>query len=273
MREWYEYIKHFLAQNDPESIFVWSTIKILLIIIGCRLLLFILRKISTKIDFHSNHTAFKRVDSRRAKTIQVLINNIANYSINFVMILLILGQIGIDLGPLIAGAGIVGLAIGFGAQNLVKDVISGFFIIFEDQFAVGDVVQIGTNKGTVEEIGLRITKIKSWNGEQYIIPNGSISNVINYSIYPSVAVVDLLVPKSVRVEQILEKITYVLENDPIHEESMLEKPKLAGIQRVNEHGTIVRITAACKPNDQHAVQRKLYEQMTRCLEQVKGIEE
>jgi moderate conductance mechanosensitive channel len=273
MFDWYENVKLFLAQDDPLSIFVWSLIKIIIIIVVCRLLLFVFRKISTTINFENNRGAFKRVDPRRAKTIQVLLNNIATYSLNFIMVLLILGQIGVELAPLIAGAGVVGLAIGFGAQNFVKDVISGFFIIFEDQFAVGDVVQIGSNKGTVEEIGMRITKVKSWNGEQYIIPNGSISNIINYSVYPSVAVVDLLVPKSINVDQILARITEVLETEPLSDETLLESPKLAGIQRVNEHGSIVRITATCKPNEQHVIQRKLYEQMQRCVQQVKGIEE
>ena len=89
---------------------------------------------------------------------------------------------------MLAGAGIVGLAVGFGAQSLVKDVITGFFIVFEDQFAVGDQVQIGQSNGVVEEIGLRTTKVKSYTGELHIIPNGNILEVINYSIYNSIAI-------------------------------------------------------------------------------------
>ena len=105
--------------------------------------------------------------------------------------MLILGQVGLNLGPLLAGAGVLGLAIGFGAQSLVKDVITGFFIIFEDQFGVGDVIQIDQFKGTVEEIGIRVTRIKSWTGEVHIIPNGNIKQVTNFSTYNSIAVVDV----------------------------------------------------------------------------------
>ena len=96
------------------------------------------------------------------------------------MILIILSEFNFELGPLLAGAGVLGLAIGFGAQSLVKDVITGFFIIFEDQFA-GDVIKSGEYRGTVEMIGLRTSRVKGLNGETYIIPNGMITSVTNYS--------------------------------------------------------------------------------------------
>ena len=121
-------------------------------------------------------------DQRRIQTVGKLVSNILSYALNFIIILLVLDKLGIPIMPLLAGASVLGLAIGFGAQSLVKDVLNGFFIIFEDQFGVGDVIQTGTFKGTVEQIGLRMTRIRGDNGEQYIIPNGSIAEVTNFSM-------------------------------------------------------------------------------------------
>ncbi|GJM68402.1 hypothetical protein HMSSN036_06180 [Paenibacillus macerans] len=102
------------------------------------------------------------MNPRRLVTVGELMKNITSITANFILLMLVLGEIGFELGPLLAGAGVLGLAIGFGAQALVKDVISGFFIILEDQFAVGDVIQTGSYKGTVEMIGLRSTRLVSW---------------------------------------------------------------------------------------------------------------
>lgn len=119
---------------------------------------------------------------RRINTIGKLLKNTISYTIYFIMTLLILGELGVSLGPLLAGAGIAGIAIGFGAQSIVKDVITGFFIVLEDQFAVGDTVQTGTYKGVVEVIGLRTTRLVSENGEVHIIPNSAINQVTNFSL-------------------------------------------------------------------------------------------
>lgn len=122
---------------------------------------------------------------RRFNTVGKLLKNTVSYIIYFIMSLLILAELGISLGPLLAGAGIAGVAIGFGAQSIVKDVITGFFIVIEDQFAVGDTIQTGSFKGVVEVIGLRTTRIVSENGEVHIIPNSAINQVTNYSINKS----------------------------------------------------------------------------------------
>ncbi|MDF2558300.1 MAG: mechanosensitive ion channel protein MscS [Bacillales bacterium] len=120
---------------------------------------------------------------RREQTLVKLLENVVTYVVGFITFVTVLSIVGIDIAPILAGAGVLGLAIGFGAQNLVKDVITGFFIIFEDQFAVGDKVKINGFEGTVEEIGLRTTKIKGENDERHIIPNGSIVQVTNMSVH------------------------------------------------------------------------------------------
>ena len=132
-----------------------------------------------------------RQSERREKTLLKLLENTLSYVVYFSAILAILSEFRIDVKGLLAGAGVLGLAVGFGAQSLVKDVITGFFIIFEDQFSVGDYVKIGAAEGIVEEIGLRTTKIKSFTGEVHILPNGTISQVVNYSMKNSLAIVDV----------------------------------------------------------------------------------
>ena len=131
-----------------------------------------------------------RPSERREKTLLKLLENALSYIVYFSAILAILAEF-MNISGLLASAGVLGLAVGFGAQSLVKDIISGFFIIFEDQFSVGDYVQIGTAVGTVEEIGLRTTKVSAYGGEIYIIPNGNITEVVNYSINNSLAIMDI----------------------------------------------------------------------------------
>src|SRR5690625_3614670 len=114
-----------------------------------------------------------------------------SYIVYFTAFIMILSTLGIEVMPLLAGAGVAGLAIGFGAQNLVRDVISGFFIIFEDQFSVGDYVGVAGIEGTVEEIGLRTTKVLSWTGEMNVVPNGDVTQVTNYSLHNGLAIVDI----------------------------------------------------------------------------------
>ena len=149
---------------------------------------------------------------RREETLSKLLDSVLSYVVYFIAFMMILSVLGIDVKALIAGAGVVGLAVGFGAQSLVKDIISGFFIIFEDQFSVGDHVRIGQYEGNVETIGLRTTKIKSWTGELHILPNGSIIEVTNFSINNSIAVVDIAIAYGediARAETVIEETIQV----------------------------------------------------------------
>ncbi len=262
MTQWWLKFRDVLFDEHLWQSIGWTCFKSILIIIIGKLILSITSKIIIKIV--PAETKYKRIhqlDQRRVKTIAMLVKHILMYTGNFIIMLMVLAQFGVELAPLLAGAGVVGLAIGFGAQNFVKDVIAGFFIIFEDQFAVGDQVQIGAYKGTVEEIGLRITKLKSWKGELYIIPNGIITQVTNHSIFNSIAVVDVLVPNIIPLDAALEQINYYLTTTIIQIESLIKPAEYHGVHVVNEHGTIIRIIAECKPNQQHEVQLIIFEQV------------
>ncbi|GAA0378100.1 mechanosensitive ion channel family protein [Bacillus horti] len=198
-----------------------------------------------------------QLSQKRSKTLSSLLNNIAVNVIYFIAILLILAEFNIALGPLLAGAGVVGLAIGFGAQGLVKDVVTGFFIIYEDQFSVGDYIDTAGYSGTVQEIGLRVTKIKDWTGKIHIIPNGSITHVTNHSKENGVAVLDVGVPLKEdisRVEGVVEAVArYVKEK----EEAVIGEPVIMGVEELSGSGTVIRLTLECQPMTHWAITRKL----------------
>lgn len=211
-------------------------------------------------------------NSRRVSTVGGLLKNVTSVICNFVMIMLILSEFHFDLAPLLAGAGVVGLAIGFGAQSLVKDVITGFFIIFEDQFAVGDVIQTGTYKGTVQVIGLRTTKLLSSTGEVHIIPNGSIANVTNYSLANALAVVDVPIKMERSLEASLALIGGALRGIEERNPNVVEFPNVLGIQSMNTSEYVIRVAASCLPNGREAAERQIQSDIKVALETQSALE-
>lgn len=237
--------------------------KVLLIIIISRLALLVLNRFIDHVT-SERETSRLKLRTRRVQTLGKLLKNTAVYTVNFIVILLVLGEFDIQLAPLLAGAGVIGLAIGFGAQSLVKDVITGFFIILEDQFAVGDVIQTGNFKGTVEIIGLRATRIKNWTGEIHIIPNGSIVEVTNFSVNNSIAVVDVNIAYDEQVEQAMDIVRGVLAK--IEDPNIVGVPELLGVQSMTANEITLRITVECRPNTQAAVTRKINAEIKRIFE-------
>lgn len=244
--------------------YIFIIIKILIIWIVAK----IIRKVANRTLTHvieQKERVPLRINRRRSRTIGKLVESVITYVVNFVAILMILSQVGFNLGPLLAGAGVLGLAIGFGAQSLVKDVITGFFIIFEDQFAVGDVVQTGNFKGTVESIGLRITTLRTWTGEVHMIPNGQILSVTNYSVLNSLGVIDLTFANDENLEPTMEVLRSILKNVKETNENVVSDPQLLGIQALGETTVTLRISVECIPNTQTAVIRQMNEEIRRKL--------
>ncbi|MET0785472.1 MAG: mechanosensitive ion channel family protein [Paenisporosarcina sp.] len=196
-----------------------------------------------------------RYSERRQNTMLKLLENVLAYVVYFAAILAILSAVGINVAGLIAGAGVLGLAIGFGAQNLVRDVITGFFIIFEDQFSVGDYVRIGQSEGTVQEIGLRTTKLKGLNGEIHIFPNGTIIEVVNFSLNNSIAIVDVSMAYEADIPKAEELIRDFLAALPAKYEQLVKTPELLGVQNLAASEVVLRITAETKPMQHFAISR------------------
>ena len=197
-----------------------------------------------------------RPSERREKTLMKLLENVLAYVVYFAAIIAVLSAIGIEITGLLAGAGVLGLAVGFGAQSLVKDVISGFFIIFEDQFSVGDYVQIGTALGTIEEIGLRTTKLSAYGGEIHIIPNGNISEVINYSINNALAIININISYETDLLRAETLIKQFIAGLSVGYEELISPPTLIGIQDLAASEIVFRVTAETEPVMQWAFARK-----------------
>jgi small-conductance mechanosensitive channel len=249
---------------------LWILLKIVLILLIAKFVIRFAEKAITRVF---NHRAI-RMDERRTKTMTTLLINIMHYVVYFLVGMMILANLGVNITTLIAGAGVVGLAIGFGAQSLVKDVITGFFIIFEDQFGVGDNVMINTNveiRGNVEEVGLRITKIRAYTGEIHILANSQIIQVTNYSKANSLAVLDI----SVAYEEDLDRVFRVLEEvgtqafDEL--DTIVSKPQVLGVQMFGASEVVVRMTADCKPMEHYAVARELRRRVKEAFDR-EGIE-
>ncbi len=196
-----------------------------------------------------------RYSERRQNTLLKLLQNGLAYVVYFAAILAVLSALTINVTGLLAGAGVLGLAIGFGAQNLVRDVITGFFIIFEDQFSVGDYVRIGAAEGTVEEIGLRTTKLSGLNGEIHIFPNGTIVEVVNFSLNNSIAIVDVSVAYETDIPRVEELIREFLMELPDKYEQLVKLPELLGVQNLAASEVVMRITAETMPMQHFAIAR------------------
>ncbi|WP_377887216.1 mechanosensitive ion channel family protein [Alkalihalobacillus sp. R86527] len=212
-----------------------------------------------------------RLSERRETTLIRLIENVLTYVTYFVALVMILSEFEVDVRTLIAGAGVVGLAVGFGAQNLVRDVITGFFIIFEKQFSVGDYVRITGIEGFVEEIGLRVTKIKSWTGELHIIPNGNISQVTNFSIHNSIAVVDVSIAYEEQIHEAEEIIIELLDELYDQFEAMIVKPEYLGVQTLGASDVVLRIISETRPMEHWGIGREVRKAVKQRLDE-KGIE-
>lgn len=228
-------------------------------------------KLAIQNIFKVRYHAPIRTSERREATMMKLLENILSYVVYFIAFLMVLSTLTIDVKALLAGAGIVGLAVGFGAQNLVRDIITGFFIIFEDQFAVGDFVRIGQFEGNVEEIGLRTTKIKNFSGELYIIPNGNITEVTNMSVHNSMAIVDVSIAYEGDIERAEKVIQELLDILPGKYEDFIKPPELLGVQSLGPSEVILRIVAETAPMRHWFVSRLIRKEVKSWLD-LHGIE-
>lgn len=196
--------------------------------------------------------------SKRARTLAALLRSILRYTVYFIAGTMILGLFGVQTGTLLAGAGLVGLAVGLGAKNLIQDVITGFFILFEDQFAVGDYISTAGVSGIVEEVGLRVTRLQDLMGQVHYIPNGRIDQVTNYSRKSLKAVVDI----NILYEEDLGRALEALEQAGRQvagefAEVITEGPEVLGLVALNPGRMTVRITAGVRPLNHWKVEREL----------------
>jgi moderate conductance mechanosensitive channel len=197
---------------------------------------------------------------QRAETMGSLLKSVATGIILAVVVVMVLSRLGVDVAPIIASAGIVGVAFGFGAQNLVKDFLSGIFMILEDQYGVGDTVDLGEATGTVEAVGLRVTRLRDVNGTVWYVRNGEVLRVGNQSQNWARTVLDVTVSYEAdldRVQEILQDVaTSTYEETQFHD-VIIEPPEVWGVERFDKDGVVVRVVLKTAPAQQWLVARAM----------------
>jgi small-conductance mechanosensitive channel len=196
----------------------------------------------------------------RAQTLGLVLRSIASTVIWTIAVIMILGELGVALGPLIAGAGIAGVALGFGAQSLVKDFLSGIFMLIEDQYGVGDIIDLGVASGTVEDVTLRTTQIRDTSGTLWYVPNGSILRVGNMSQDWARAVLDIEVTEDTDLARALGAVKAVVDElweDPEWSARILEEPEVLGVEKIANTGITLRTLVKTRPAEQFKVMREM----------------
>jgi moderate conductance mechanosensitive channel len=201
---------------------------------------------------------------QRATTMGGLLKSITTGVIAVIVLFMVVAQLGYNIAPLIASAGIVGLALGFGAQSLVKDFLGGIFLILEDQYGVGDSVNLGTASGTIEAVGLRVTRLRDVNGTVWYVRNGEILAVGNMSQEWARTVLDVPVAFSAdlgRVREVLQEVAQAVWEDPDYRPDILEEPEVWGVERWDPDGVVMRLVVKTAPLQQWSVARELRERV------------
>ncbi len=196
----------------------------------------------------------------RAETIASLLRSVASAAIWTVAGVMVLSELDVNLGPLVAGAGIVGIAVGFGAQNLVRDFVSGIFMLVEDQYGVGDTIDAGEATGVVETISLRTTRLRDVKGTLWHIPNGQIDRVGNKSQQWSRALLDVAVAYETDIDHATSVIKSTADgmwHDSAFSGRILEEPSVWGVEDLGADGIAIRLVVKTRPNEQFAVAREL----------------
>ncbi|MDR5659096.1 mechanosensitive ion channel family protein [Serpentinicella sp. ANB-PHB4] len=210
------------------------------------------------------------MDPHRMSTIRGLLKNLLKYIIYFIAFTSI-ARLFIDITGLIATAGVGGLAIGFGAQNLVRDVITGFFILIEEQYNVGAFVQVDGISGIVEDMTLRVTKIRDFNGDLHIVPNGEVKKVTNKSNGKMRALVEMSIAYEEDIDRAIEVLTQASEKLQAENQSILEGPTVLGVSRLDDSDVVISVMAKTVPMEQWSTERLMLKTFKQAFDK-EGIE-
>ena len=264
---------------NVETIVRWlmsSGLRAILILVGAvvvvRLTIFITRRVEQA--FQDNDPSTMNEREKQAATLGKVIRNIARILVWSVALMMILKELGIDIGPILAGIGIMGLAVGFGAQSLVKDFLAGMFILIENQYNVGDVIEAAGAKGQVEKITLRATTLRDLEGNVHIVPNGAIDVVTNRTRQWSRFVLDIGVAYKENVDEVmgvLKEIGDELAADAKFSSMITAPLEVLGVQDFADSAVIIRVMFTTQPVKQWSVGREFRRRVKNTFD-AKGIE-
>lgn len=234
-------------------------VKIVVIIVGAYLLNLVLGRVvdkAVRVSVKRDETMSEEAERKREDTLIRIFNGALRVTLIVMVVLMVLQEIGIEIGPILAGAGIVGLAFGFGGQYLIKDVITGLFLILENQYRIGDVVNINGTGGLVQDISLRKTTLRDLDGTVHHIPHGAITMVSNQSKDFARVNIDMGVAYDTNLEKLIEVIDRTgaeLAGDPAFKEFIISPPKFLRVNEFADSAVIVKILGETQPLKQWEV--------------------
>jgi len=267
------------------AVYLWSKIEGWLITSGLRIVVMaivlwifikIVRAVGRRIIRHveDDDPTTKNEREKRAETLVRILNGSARVIALLAMLYVVLKELGVNVTPLLAGAGIAGIAIGFGAQSIVKDLFHGFFILLENQYRVGDFVKIGTVSGLVEEINLRTTVLRDIEGIKHVIPNGQVQTVSNMSFAWSRAVLDVGVSYDADIDKataVMKETAMQMRAEPEFAQRIIEDPEVLGVESFGDHAVVLRLIMKTAPLSQWAVAREFRKRLKGAFDRA-GIE-
>ena len=257
--------------------FDWLTtsgLRVLLIGAGMIILLSLFNRMTARLRAVYEGKLPSPTQVKRADTLTHVIRDVARILILTVGSMMILSEVGVDLKPLLAAAGLGGLAIGFGAQSLVKDVISGFFILLENSVRVGDVVEVAGVSGLVEEVKLRAITLRDLSGSVHVVPNGIVDKVKNMTMLYSYYLFDIAVAYREDVDEVmavLKEIAAELQADPTYASDILEPLEMLGVDQFADSAVIIKCRIKTKPMQQWRIGREMNRRIKKTFD-AKGIE-
>jgi small-conductance mechanosensitive channel len=262
-----------LAQGKDAARFEWhleDTVVVLSILVGAIVVTIVSRLLVGRFrrKLEGSVSLTQDLNLQRAATLTDALSTGAIVLIWTIALLLILGNVGVNLAPLLASAGVAGVALGFGAQSLVRDTLSGFFILLENQFGVGDIVEARTSAGTVggkvESLTLRVTTLRAYDGTLHVIPNGNVVLVSNKSRGWARAIVDVRVAYGEdvqRVREVLEELFEELRAEPAMRDWLMNGPSVLGLETLADSGPVIRVVAETRPSKRFDTERVLRERI------------
>ena len=249
-------VDFLLRDESGELNLLGKLFTIILIFVVIRLISAVFNKLIDRTIKLESMSKLQITDSRR-DTLTAILKRIVRYILYFMGIVISLELFSINTTSIIATAGIGGLAIGFGAQSLVKDIITGFFILLEDQYTIGDYIQINDKDGVVEELGLRVTKVRDFSGELHIIPNSSINIVTNRTRGAMRALVKMTIAYEEDIDNALRVMESVSNEIASSNENIVEGPTVLGISEMANSGVVITAVAKTIPMEQWSVERMM----------------
>ena len=198
-------------------------------------------------------------DGQRVRTLSRVIRYVLTVAVTLLGAILVLGELGISVAPILGAAGVIGIAVGVGAQSLVKDYFTGFFLLLENQLRIGDVVDAGGKSGTVEELTLRYLRLRDYSGNVHYIPNGNITVVTNMSLGFAYAVIDIGVAYAERIDEVIalmRRVGETLRTDPSFAGRILEPLEVAGVEQWADSAVVIRCRFKVAPLEQWSVRRE-----------------